>query len=113
MTTNHLKIGIISAFAIFMISLGAFHNSAVKAAVPVPPEDSAVTYKAKCAMCHTPTASKFFDPAKADEELADSILKGKKTDKPPAMPAFAEKGITPELANDLVAHMRQLKATPK
>lgn len=113
MTTNHLKIGLISVFVIFIISLGAFHNSPVTAAVPVPPADAAATYKAKCAMCHTATASKFFDTAKTDEELADTILKGKKGEKPPFMPAFAEKGITPEVTKELVALMRQLKTTAK
>ena len=113
MTTNHLKIGIISFFAIFVISLGAFHNSTVKAAVRVTPEDVAATYKAKCAMCHTATASKFFDPAKTDEALAETILKGKKGEKPPFMPAFAEKGMTPDVAKELVALMRQLKTPAK
>ena len=113
MTTHHLKIGIISFFAIFIISVVAFHNGAVKAAVPVTPEDAAATYKVKCAMCHTATAAKFFDPAKTDEALTDTILKGKKGEKPPFMPAFAEKGMTPEAAKELVTLMRQLKTTPK
>ncbi len=113
MTTNHLKIGLISVFAFFMISLGAFHNSPVTAAVPVTLDDAVATYKAKCAMCHTATAAKFFDPSKTDEELADTTLKGKKGEKPPFMPAFAEKGMTPEVAKELVAHMRQLKTPAK
>ncbi len=113
MNTNHFKIGIISVFAIFVISLGAFHNNPVTAAVPVTEEDAAAVYKAKCAMCHTATASKFFDPAKTDEELADVILKGKKGEKPPFMPGYAEKGMTPEGAKEQVVHMRQLKATAK
>lgn len=113
MTLNHLKIGLISVFVIFIISLGAFHNSTVTAAVPVTPEDAVATYKAKCAMCHTATASKFFDTAKTDEDLAGTVLKGKKGEKPPFMPGFAEKGMTPDVAKELVAHMRQLKTTAK
>lgn len=113
MTTYHLKLGLISTFAILVISLSGFRTGTVDAAVPVGAEDAAATYKAKCAMCHTATASKFFDPAKTDEELTDAILKGKKSEKPPSMPAYAEKGITPETAKELVTYMRQLKATPK
>lgn len=113
MTTYYLKLAFISIFAVLVVSVGTFRNSTVNAAVPLAPEDVAATYKAKCAMCHTAAAAKFFDPAKTDEELSDSILKGKKTDKPPAMPAYGEKGITPEVAKDLVAHMRALKSAAK
>ena len=71
--------------------------------------DAATTYKAKCAMCHTATASKFFDPAKTDDQLVEAILKGRKGEKPPFMPSFEAKGITPEQARALAAHMKTLK----
>ena len=70
--------------------------------------DAATVYKTKCAVCHTAKAEKFFDLSKSDEQLAEVILKGKKDAKPP-MPEFASKGITPEQAKALVAHMRSLR----
>jgi mono/diheme cytochrome c family protein len=71
--------------------------------------DAAATYKAKCAMCHTATASKNFDASKTDEQLVESILKGVKSEKPPAMPSYEAKGITPEQAKALATYMRTLK----
>jgi mono/diheme cytochrome c family protein len=71
--------------------------------------DAAATYKAKCAMCHTGNAGKFFDPTKADDVLAGVILQGKKGEKPPFMPAFSEKGITADQAKALAAYMKSLK----
>lgn len=71
--------------------------------------DAAATYKAKCAVCHTPTASKFYDPAKSDEEHVQTIMKGKKGEKPPYMPAFGEKGMTEDEAKGLATYMRTLK----
>jgi hypothetical protein len=37
------------------------------------------------------------------------VLKGKKPEKPPNMPAYEEKGITEDQAKALVAHMKSLK----
>ncbi len=73
--------------------------------------DTASVYKSKCAACHKAKSEKFFDSTKTDEQLTDVVLKGKKDAKPP-MPGFANKGITPEKAKALVAHMRTLQ-TPK
>ena len=74
-----------------------------------PPDDAATIYKSKCAMCHTPNASKFFDPTRPEAEQIDAILKGKKGEKPPYMPAFETKGITAEDAKGLVDLMKTLK----
>ena len=71
--------------------------------------DAAATYKAKCAMCHTGNAGKFFDPAKTDDEMIQVILNGKKGEKPPFMPAFSEKGINADQAKALAAYMRSIK----
>lgn len=73
-------------------------------------EDAAATYKAKCAMCHSPKAEKFFDTTKADDQLIEAILKGKKGEKPPFMPGFEAKGMTAEQAKALVDHMKAIKA---
>jgi len=71
--------------------------------------DAAGTYKAKCVACHGASAEKKFDPALADADLVQMVLKGKKMEKPPNMPAYEEKGITEDQAKALVAYMKTLK----
>jgi len=70
--------------------------------------DTAATYKAKCAACHTPKATKFYDAAKPDEEHVQTILKGKKGAKPPYMPGFEEKGMKADEAKALSDYMKGL-----
>lgn len=74
--------------------------------------DGAATYKAKCVVCHGQKAEKKFDVSLPDQQLIDIVLKGKKPDKPPNMPAYGEKGVTTEQAAALVEHMKQLKSAP-
>jgi len=71
--------------------------------------DAATTFKAKCFACHGAKAEKKFDATKADDELIQIVLKGKKMEKPPNMPAFEEKGITADQAKALVAYMKSVK----
>jgi mono/diheme cytochrome c family protein len=73
------------------------------------PFDAAGTYKAKCVACHGAGAEKKFDPAIADADLVQMVLKGKKMEKPPNMPAYEEKGITEDQAKALVTYMKTLK----
>lgn len=75
-------------------------------------DDTAALYKAKCVACHGATSEKKFDATRPDEEMIQAVLKGKKGEKPPNMPAYEEKGITADQAKALVAHMKQLKSTP-
>ncbi len=72
-------------------------------------DDTAALYKSKCFACHGATAEKKFDATKADDELLQTVLKGKKPEKPPNMPAFEECGMTPDQAKALVAFMKTLK----
>ena len=72
-------------------------------------DDDAALYKSKCAMCHGATAEKKVDKTKADDELIQTVLKGKKPEKPPNMPAFEERGITADQAKALVGYMKSLK----
>jgi mono/diheme cytochrome c family protein len=76
----------------------------------VQPSDPAAFYKAKCVVCHGPKAEKKFDASLTDEQLVEAILKGKKPEKPPNMPAYGEKGVTAEHAKGLVEYMKQLKS---
>jgi len=72
-------------------------------------DDDAALYKSKCAMCHGATAEKKVDKTKADDELIQTVLKGKKLEKPPNMPAFEERGITADQAKAMVGYMKSLK----
>ena len=72
-------------------------------------DDTAALYKSKCFACHGATAEKKFDATKEDGVLVETVLKGKKLEKPPNMPAYEEKGITADQAKALVTFMKALK----
>jgi mono/diheme cytochrome c family protein len=69
-------------------------------------DDFAALYKSKCFACHGATAEKKFDATKADADLIQTVLKGKKMEKPPNMPAYEEKGITADQAKGLIQFMK-------
>ena len=71
--------------------------------------DVAATYKSKCVACHGAKAEKKYDATVAEDLQVEIILKGKKMEKPPHMPGYESKGITPDQAKALVAHMKSLK----
>ena len=98
---------LITLTAIFLF--GAIFYNLVAAQGEVQPSDPAAFYKAKCVACHGPKAEKKFDLALTDEQYIDAILKGKKSEKPPNMPAYGEKGVTAEQAKALLDHMKQLR----
>jgi mono/diheme cytochrome c family protein len=95
-----LLTGVIVATAFAIVSAGA--RTTVQ-------DDAAALYKSKCFACHGATAEKKFDATKADDELIQTVLKGKKMEKPPNMPAFEEKGITADQAKALVGFMKSQK----
>ena len=72
-------------------------------------DDATAVFKAKCAMCHGATAEKKFDATKPDADLVQVVLKGKKAEKPPNMPAYEEKGVTTDQATALVTFMKSQK----
>jgi mono/diheme cytochrome c family protein len=72
-------------------------------------DDTAALYKSKCFACHGAKAEKKFDAVKADDELIQIVLKGKKAEKPPNMPGYEEKGITADQAKALVEFMKLQK----
>lgn len=108
MKTQTIKLIAIAFFALPLLFMTAFKASPVKGAGTLA-DDPAAEYKAKCAACHTPAASKFYDPAKTDEEHIQIILKGKKGEKPPYMPGFEAKGMTEEGAKALADYMKSLR----
>ena len=98
----------ITIAAIFLFGL-VFYNVA-PAQGEAQPSDPAAYYKAKCVMCHGQKAEKKFDATLTDEQQLDAILKGKKPEKPPNMPAYGEKNVSAEQAKALLDYMKQLKA---
>lgn len=92
-----LLAAVMTAAAFFIVSVPARTTT---------DDDAAALYKSKCFACHGATAEKKFDATKADDELIQSVLKGKKMEKPPNMPGFEEKGITADQAKALVAFMK-------
>ena len=72
--------------------------------------DAAATFKTKCVACHGQKAEKKFDSTLPDQQLIDIVMKGKKPEKPPNMPAYGEKGVTADQAKALVEQMKQLKS---
>ncbi|HXD34684.1 MAG TPA: cytochrome c [Pyrinomonadaceae bacterium] len=72
--------------------------------------DAASYYKdAKCLVCHGPKAEKKFDTTKTDEEMLEIVMKGKKAEKPPNMPSYEAKGLTPDQAKAMIEYMKSLK----
>ena len=108
MKTATAKLIAIALFVLPLLFLMMFKAGPVRGAVA---SDPAADYKDKykCAVCHTPTASKFYDPAKPESEQVEVILKGKKGEKPPYMPGFETKGMTEDEAKALAAYMKSLK----
>ena len=91
-----------------MVVLAVFRSTPAVAVSSVP-DDTAAVYKAKCAMCHTPKAEKFYNPDSPKEEQIQAVLKGKQAAKPPHMPAFEAKGISADQAKALVEYMQELR----
>ena len=98
----------ITTTAIFLF--GAVFFSIVPAQGEAQPSTPADYYKAKCVACHGQKAEKKFDTALTEEQHLDAILKGKKPEKPPNMPAYGEKGVTSDQAKALLEYMKQLRS---
>lgn len=109
MKANRIKLFVIAIITLPMFAIAIFNTNSVRVTATPADDDAAATYKAKCAMCHSPKAEKSFDPAKTDDELVEIILKGKKAEKPPHMPGYEAKGMTKEQAKALVLYMKELR----
>jgi mono/diheme cytochrome c family protein len=109
MTRDRFKFLAIAALLLPLMAIVLLTNEPVKAGASLAVDDAAATFKAKCAMCHSPKAEKFYDPAKPEEEQIQAVLKGKKGEKPPYMPGFEAKGMTAEEAKVLVEYMKSLR----
>jgi len=107
---NELKKVMIGFAAVILFGAGLLVS--VPAQGEVQASDPAAFYNTKCVACHGKKAEKKFDPSVADEQLIEIVMKGKKPEKPPNMPAYGEKGVTAEQAKGLIDHMKVLKSTP-
>ena len=106
------KIGVgTSAVSLFALTLLAPTVRSVSATQEVSAANPADFYKAKCTACHGAKAEKKFDATLTDDQMVDAILKGKKGEKPPNMPAFADKGVSADQAKALVDYMKKLKSS--
>ena len=106
MTNGLIKLGV--AFAGVMLA-ATFVVVSVRARATADDFDAAGTYKTKCVACHGAKAEKKFDATLADDVLLQAVLKGKKPEKPPNMPAFEERGMTADQAKALVDYMKSVK----
>jgi len=108
MTINKIKL---LATVSFVLPLAAFSifRATPAAAITSALDEPAAAYKTKCAMCHSPKAEKAYDPAMPLDQQIEAVLKGKKAEKPPNMPAFEPKGMTAEEAKALVEYMKALR----
>ena len=106
MTNSLIKLGV--AFSGVMLA-ATFVVVSVRARAVTQDFDAAGTYKTKCVACHGTKAEKKFDATLADDVLLQAILKGKKPEKPPNMPAFEDRGITADQSKALVDYMKPVK----
>ena len=109
MKINLIKLLIVAAFVAAVLAIPALKNNTGGTFVAAQTDDPAATYKAKCAMCHSPKAEKAYNPEMPMEEQVNIILKGKKAEKPPNMPGFEAKGMTAEQAKALAEYMKSLR----
>lgn len=106
MKLNQMKnLGVAAVAVALAMSAGLLSTPARSAGE----DDMAALYKTKCVICHGAKAEKKFDATKSDDDDIQIVLKGKKMEKPPNMPAFEEKGITADQAKALVDYMKALK----
>ena len=107
---SELKKMAIGAVATTLFAAGLLIS--VPAQGEVQASDPAAFYKAKCVVCHGAKAEKKFDTALPEDQMVEAILKGKKAEKPPHMPAYEPKGVSPDQAKALIEYMKQLKSAP-
>jgi mono/diheme cytochrome c family protein len=106
MTLKAIATAIVMAIGV----LGVFSAGARARTSAANDFDAAASYKTmKCATCHGAKAEKKFDTTKSDDEHVQIILKGKKPEKPPNMPAYEAKGVTEDQAKALLTYMKSLR----
>jgi cytochrome c553 len=109
---NRVKKLAVALLTLSLLALGALNSASVPTrAASQEQQDVAAMYTSKCAMCHGAKAEKKFNAELPEAEQVEAVLKGKKGEKPPFMPAYEPKGVNAEQAKALVNHMKQLKGS--
>jgi mono/diheme cytochrome c family protein len=109
--TTQLKKLAIALITLPLLAVVLLNSASVRTRAASGDIDAAALYKdSKCIVCHGPKVAKFFDATKPDDQLLETVMKGKKVEKLPNMPAYSEKGLTEEQAKALIAYMKQLKS---
>ncbi len=108
MNIHKIKLIAIALFVLPMLALVVFKTETA-ALQTVADEATIASFKKNCMACHGPTALKLYDPEVPMEEQVEAILKGKKGQKPPPMPAYETKGINAEQALALAEYMKSLR----
>ena len=103
-----LKVMILATVVTMLVTGFALISAAARAANR-DQFDAAATFKTKCVACHGAAAEKRFDASLPDADLTQFVLKGKKVEKPPNMPAYESKGITADQAKALLDYMKTLR----
>ena len=117
-TTRASIVALISIFC-FCGAIAFVSSTSASGALPPPiPSSSAARYRLQetsqfyqrtCRECHGDSANQRFYQRLSESEMVQTILKGRMMDKPPDMPAFEEKGVTPEQARELALFMQELR----
>jgi mono/diheme cytochrome c family protein len=108
LSNNSLKKLAIALIILPLLSVVLLNPALAGKAAAADDFDAVATFKTKCAMCHGADASKKFDAAKADDVLAETVMKGRDA-APIKMPSYEAKGMTAEQAKALVTLMKSLK----
>ena len=91
-----------------LLTVGVLNSVSVSSRAAQEKDAATLFTENKCAICHGAKAEKKFDATRPEEEMVEAILKGKKGEKPPFMPAYEPKGVTADQAKALVAYMKSL-----
>jgi mono/diheme cytochrome c family protein len=106
---DRLKKIAIALFALPLLAVVMLNSVSGQPQAAADPSDAAAFYASKCKMCHGAQAEKKFKiEGKTDDELVQTVLKGK-ADTTPKMPAYETKGVNEEQAKALIAYMKSLK----
>ena len=105
---NRLKKFAVALIVLPLLAAGLLNSVSVRTRAADTQDAAALYTDNKCAVCHGAKAEKKFDATKPEAEMVEAILKGKKGEKPPNMPAYEPKGMTEDQAKALVAYMKQL-----
>ena len=100
---------VIAVCILTLLALAAFVSAVAQSDHSKVTFDQVAFYKNQCVGCHGSKAQKKFNPDLPEGQMVDSILNGVPMEKPPDMPAFAEKGINEEQAKALIAYMKSIR----